>query len=85
MGLSAAIAVGASAAAKELVGKPPAMPAVPEPPKLTDEQKRKAETEAVNRQRAQATAATGGRDTILTGPLGLLNEPATQRRTLLGG
>lgn len=86
MGLTAAIAIGTSYAAKKLIGEPPAVPAAPEPPKaLTPEEKKKAEIEAVNRQRAQAQAAGGGRDNILTGPLGLVGNPALTRPTVLGG
>lgn len=85
MALTASIVFGGKKALEEIAPKPPSVPAVPEPPKFSDEQKRQAQSEAVTRQRAQAAAANGGGDTRLTGPLGLLNEPVTQRRTLLGG
>lgn len=85
MGLTVSIALGTEKAVDTLVPKPPAIPDVPAPPKQTDEQKRKAESEAVARQRAQAAAAGGGNANILTGPLGLIGNPALTKPTVLGG
>lgn len=40
---------------------------------------------ARNKQRTAAAAATGRQDTILTGALGLTDNPQTQGKTILGG
>lgn len=40
---------------------------------------------ARDRQRGQAAGATGMRSTILTSPLGLIGEPTTAKKSLLGG
>lgn len=40
---------------------------------------------ARKRQKARSAAAKGRRSTLLTGPLGLIGEPETAGRTLLGG
>lgn len=88
MGVEAAIigaligAAGATAASA-LGPKPHDPPKPPKPPSGAD-QKQQAN---LARQQAQrrAQGAVGRRDTILTSPLGLPDEPASQqRKTLLG-
>ncbi len=64
----------------------PPPPPIPEVPKADEQaaRDREAAGQARERQRRSAAAAYGRNDTILTGPLGLTDEPASKRRTILG-
>ena len=58
---------------------PPVQPA-PEPPELTDEEKAKIRDE----QNAKLRKRKGRASTILTSPMGDVEEPEIQKKTLLG-
>jgi sRNA-binding protein len=49
-----------------------------------DEENNTTRDAAKNRQKQAAVGATGGRDTILTGPLGDTSTPQEKTKTLLG-
>lgn len=83
MGLSASIVAGANYVAKKITPQVNAS-APPAPPAAIDAAAtREAQAAAANRVRSGA-AGTGRSGTILTSPLGLLNEPAGARKQLLG-
>lgn len=50
----------------------------------SDAERRRASFEAAARQRSRAAGSGGRASTILTGPLGLTDEPSGRRKTLLG-
>lgn len=49
-----------------------------------DEENNTTRNAAKDRQKKQASAAVGGRDTILTGPLGDTSTPTAEKKTILG-
>lgn len=49
-----------------------------------DEKNVDIQQEERKKQKKKSTAGTGRRDTILTGPLGVIGEPQTANKTLLG-
>lgn len=87
MGLSSMVGSASTArdVAEDLLLPPmPTLPPVPTIPKANDPASR-ASYEAAQRRRNAAGASSDARGgTLLTGPLGLTDEPETQRRTILG-
>lgn len=87
MGLSSM--VGSASAARDavedlLLPPMPSLPPVPTVPKADDPASR-ASYAAAQRRRNSAGASSDARGgTLLTGPLGLTDEPETRRRTILG-
>lgn len=82
MGLSASIGAGVQAVSSLL--PTPTIPAAPPAPKADDPASR-ASYEAAQRRRANAASTADARGgTLLTGPLGLTDEPTTRRSTILG-
>lgn len=74
---AAAAAVGAKLAGGS-------QPKVGSPQRIPEKQTATATTDSKRKQREQVLAAAGRGGTVKTGPLGLLNEPNTAIKTLLG-
>lgn len=82
MGLSASIGAGVQAVSSLL--PTPTIPAAPPVPKKADDPATRAAYEAAQRRRAAAGTGDARGGTLLTGPLGLTDEPTTRRSTILG-
>lgn len=77
--IAAGTAVYSSHQAQKAAEKARKVPKLPDVAKaLTPDQN------LLDRQKQRRRAAVGRSDTVLTGPLGLSNEPNTQAKTLLG-
>lgn len=69
---------------------PPPIPDVPEDlgeageQRLAQAKEPESAGDAARRRRRQASQGRGTKDTILTSPIGLTNEPATRQSTILG-
>lgn len=86
MGMSALIGLGAAAVAKRAMPDPPKIPKTPPPPTpVSSDPATRASYEDAQRRRSSAGASSDARGgTLLTGPLGLTDEPDTRRKSILG-
>jgi len=88
MALTSAAGIKAAHTASKALIPTPKMPGMPDfdkgPTNPAPSTQSQASAQAAQRQRSQARSAYGGGDTILTGPLGLVNDPNVKRKSLLG-
>lgn len=87
MGLSALVgsaAVGLRTVKKAVTPEMPRSPAAPPVPTANDPATRASYEDAQRRRASAGTSADARGGTMLTGPLGLTDEPETRRKTILG-